>query len=117
MDILGFDVEKALTPDVSLFEIFVRGTLLYIFLFILLRVVLRRKSGSIAFTDLLVLVLIADPAQNAMASDYTSIPDGLLLVSTLVFWSYAIDWIGYRVPLLQKYVHPPKKQLVEDGRI
>jgi uncharacterized membrane protein YcaP (DUF421 family) len=116
MDILGFDIAKAFNPDVSLFEIFVRGTILYLALFVLLRVVLRRKSGAIAFTDLLVLVLIADAAQNAMAADYQSITAGLVLIGTLVFWAYAIDWLGYRTPRIGRYVHPPRKQLVADGR-
>jgi uncharacterized membrane protein YcaP (DUF421 family) len=117
MTIFGFDLAAAFTPDVSLFEIFVRGSVLYLSLFILLRVVLRRKTGAVAFTDLLVLVLIADAAQNAMAADYTSITDGLALVGTLVFWAYAIDWLGYRVPRFRLYVHPDPKPLVEDGHV
>jgi len=115
--ILGFDIGKAFIPDVSLVEIFVRGSLLYLALFVLLRVVLRRKTGAVAFTDLLVIVLIADAAQNAMAADYTSITDGLALVATLVFWAYAIDWLGYRFPLVQRYVHPEPKPLIEDGHV
>ena len=79
MEILGFDIQKAFTPDVSLLEIFVRGTVIYLGLFFLLRVVLRRKAGTVAMTDLLVLVLIADAAQNAMNAEYHSITAGLVL--------------------------------------
>jgi hypothetical protein len=32
----------------------------------------------VGITDLLVVVLLADAAQNALADDYRSIPDGLL---------------------------------------
>ena len=60
-------------------------------MFALLRFVLKREAGTLAITDLLVVVLIADAAQNAMADDYRSVPDGLLLVATIVFWSYALD--------------------------
>jgi uncharacterized membrane protein YcaP (DUF421 family) len=63
-----------------------------------------------------VLVLIADAAQNAMASSYDSITDGLLLIATLVFWSYAFDWLGYRIPAVQRFVHPNKMPLVKDGK-
>lgn len=80
------------TPPV---EIVLRGTLTYLMLFFLLRIVLKRQSGTVGITDLLVVVLIADAAQNAMAADYTSITDGFLLVATIIFWSYAIDWLGY----------------------
>jgi uncharacterized membrane protein YcaP (DUF421 family) len=115
MTILGFDLIEAFTPDVSLLEIFVRGSLIYLLIFVLMRVVLRRKTGAVAFTDLLVLVLIADAAQNAMAANYDSVSDGVVLIGTLVFWAYAIDWLGYRFPRFQKYVHPEPKALLQDG--
>src|SRR5438477_11340913 len=117
MEILGFDIQKAFTPDVSLLEIFVRGTIIYLGLFFLLRVVLRRKAGTVAMTDLLVLVLIADAAQNAMNAEYHSITAGLVLCGTLIFWAYALDWLGYRIPAVQAHVHPEKKALVKDGRV
>ena len=109
MEILGFDIQEAFTPDVSPFEMFVRGTLIYVLVFVILRVALRRKSGAVAFTDLLVLVLIADAAQNGMAANYSSITDGLILIGTLVFWAYAIDWLGFHLPWFRRYVHPPVK--------
>jgi uncharacterized membrane protein YcaP (DUF421 family) len=47
-------------------------------------------------TDLLVIVLIADAAQNGMAGEYRSLTDGLLLVATIVAWSYALNWLAFR---------------------
>jgi uncharacterized membrane protein YcaP (DUF421 family) len=67
--------------------------------------------------DLLVIVLIADAAQNAMASDYKSVPDGILLVSTIVFWSYALDWLANRIPLVGRFVHPSPVELAHNGRM
>lgn len=98
-------------------EIFLRGTLTYLMLFFLLRIVLKRQAGTVGITDLLVVVLIADAAQNAMAADYTSITDGFLLVATIIFWSYAIDWLGYHYRPIQRFVHPGPLELVRDGRI
>ena len=104
-------------PNTPLLEIFVRGTLVYIALFALLRVVLKRQSGTVGVGDLLVIVLIADASQNAMAGDYVSVPDGLLLVATIVGWSYFIDWLGYHVPRLQRVFFPPPLLLVKDGKM
>ncbi len=115
--LIGVDWAKTLLPDTPLLEIFLRGTLVYLALFFLLRVVLKRESGGVSITDLLVIVLIADAAQNAMADDYTSIPDGLLLVATIVFWSYALNWLGYHFPRIQRFVHPPALPLIRDGRL
>src|SRR4051812_38792351 len=105
-----------LLPDTPLLEIFLRGSGVYLFIFILLRVVLRREAGTMGVTDLLVIVLVADAAQNAMASDYTSIPDGMVLIATLVFWSFALDWLGFHFRFIQRLVRPASLLLVRDGR-
>jgi uncharacterized membrane protein YcaP (DUF421 family) len=103
--------------DTSPIETFIRGTVIYLGLFALLRGVLKREAGAVSITDLLVVVLLADAAQNAMADDYRSVPDGLLLVSTIVFWSYALNFLGYHVPWIERLVHPPPLLLIKDGRV
>lgn len=113
----GIDWQKLFIPTVPLFETFLRGTVVYLFLFILLRVLTKRESSSVGMTDLLVLVLLADAAQNAMAGDYKTITDGLLLVSTIVFWSHFLDWLGYKFPFLGRVIKPPKLLLVKNGRM
>ncbi len=96
-------------------EIIVRGTITYWFIFLLLRVVGRRDIGSIGMADLLVIVLIADAAQNSMAGDYKSVPDGLILIATLVFWSVFIDRVGYFSPTLRGWLEPRPLLIVKDG--
>jgi uncharacterized membrane protein YcaP (DUF421 family) len=115
--IIGVDWAKLFLPDTPLLEIFLRGTLMYLALFILLRVVLKRESGGLGITDLLVIVLIADAAQNALADDYTSLPDGLLLVITIIFWSHALNWLGHRFPRFEQFIHPRPLPLIENGRL
>jgi uncharacterized membrane protein YcaP (DUF421 family) len=114
--LLEIDWKTAFVPSVHLAEIFLRGTIVYLFIFFLLRI-LRRQAGAIGISDLLVVVLIADAAQNAMASEYKSITEGLFLVATIVFWDYALDWLGYRFPKVQRLLHPSPLLLVKDGRM
>ncbi|SAI06924.1 Protein of uncharacterised function (DUF421) [Bordetella ansorpii] len=98
-------------------EIFLRGTLVYWFILVLLRAAGRRDVGSLGVADMLVLVLIADAAQNAMAGDYKSVPDGMVLVATIVGWTWAIDRAGYHFPRLDRLLAPPRVCLVRDGQI
>jgi uncharacterized membrane protein YcaP (DUF421 family) len=53
-------------------EIVLRGTIIYLVLFVLLRL-LRRGTGAVAVTDILLIVLIADASQNGMAGEYKSV--------------------------------------------
>jgi uncharacterized membrane protein YcaP (DUF421 family) len=98
-------------------EIFVRGTVTYFALFLMLRVLLKRESGTTGVTDLLVIVLIADAAQNAMSGQYTSITDGVLLVAVIMGWSFALDFIAYHVPAAARVIRPQPLLLVRNGRI
>ncbi len=92
------DWQELFVPVHPIPEIILRGTITYIMLFLILRFLLKRQSGVIGIADLLVVVLIADAAQNAMASEYKSITEGAILVLTIVFWNYAVDWLGFRFP-------------------
>ena len=115
--LMEIDWRVVFVPSNSVLEIILRGTLTYLALFVLMRVVLKRETGTVSLADLLMVVLIADAAQNAMASEYKSVTEGVVLVSTLIFWNYALDWLGARFPLFGRLVHPPPLKLVEDGRL
>jgi uncharacterized membrane protein YcaP (DUF421 family) len=106
-----------LVPSVSPIEIALRGSAVYLALFIVLRLVLRRELGRMNVADLLLIVLIADAAHNAMSAEYKSITDGFVLVGTILGWNYLLDWLAYRYPFFARFVHPPKVELVREGRI
>jgi uncharacterized membrane protein YcaP (DUF421 family) len=100
-----------------LLEIFARGSLMYLGLLTLVRIVGQREAGAIGLHDLLVIVLIADAAQNGLTGDYQSVPDGLLLVATILGWSVAIDAIAWRWPRLGRILKPAPRPLIENGRL
>jgi uncharacterized membrane protein YcaP (DUF421 family) len=95
----------------------VRGTAMYWFLFVLFRVVIRRRVGAVGMSDILLLVIIADASQNAMSGDYQSITDGIILVATIIAWNMLIDWLSYLSPRLEHILQPSPLLLVERGRV
>jgi uncharacterized membrane protein YcaP (DUF421 family) len=103
--------------SVSPLELIIRGTAMYLFLFLLFRVVVRRRVGAIGMADILILVIIADAAQNAMSGEYKSVTEGAILVGTIMFWNVAIDWLNFRVPALRPWLEPPPMLLIQNGRI
>ena len=114
--LLLIDWESIFVPTLNVLEIFLRGTIVYLFLFFLMRI-LRRQAGAIGIPDLLLVVLIADAAQNAMSNEYKSITEGLILVGTIAFWDYFLDWLGYRFPKLHRLVRPAPLLLIKNGRV
>lgn len=88
---LGVDWRRLVVPATLLLATVPRGSLVYRARFGLLSLGLKREAGGLGVADLLVVVLLADAAQNALVDDDTSIPEGLLLVGTLVFWCHALN--------------------------
>lgn len=103
--------------SMSPLELIIRGTAMYLFLFLLFRVVVRRRVGAIGMADILILVIIADAAQNAMSGEYKSVTEGAILVGTIIFWDQAIDWLNFRVPALRPWLEPPPMLLIQNGRV
>jgi uncharacterized membrane protein YcaP (DUF421 family) len=103
--------------SVSPIELIVRGSLMYWFLFALFRLVIRRRVGAVGMGDMLILVIVADAAQNAMAGEYRSITDGFILVGTLIAWTVFTDWLTYKSRFFEKLLQPPPLPLVHEGRI
>jgi uncharacterized membrane protein YcaP (DUF421 family) len=103
--------------DVSPWELIVRGTAMYWFLFMLFRFVLRRDVGSLAIADVLLVVLIADAAQNAMSGTYNSVSSGFVLVATIAAWNYLLDWASYHSDRVRRFAEPPPLRLITDGRV
>jgi len=111
------DWQALFSFSVAPLELVVRGSAIYWFLFAIFRVVLRRDVGAIGVADILLLVLVADAAQNAMAGEYRSISDGIVLVSTIIGWNVVLDWLAFRFPAARRVIEPPALPLVRDGRI
>jgi uncharacterized membrane protein YcaP (DUF421 family) len=102
---------------VSPWELVVRGTAMYLFLFLLFRVVVKRRVGSIGMADILILVIVADAAQNGMSGEYRSVTEAFILVATLISWNMFIDWLTFRFPKLQQTLEPPPLPLIQNGRV
>jgi uncharacterized membrane protein YcaP (DUF421 family) len=113
-----FDVDwgRLFVPSGSLVEIFLRGSVIYLILFVVMRFLPRREVGGLGAADILVIVLIADAVQEGMAGRYESITEGLLLAATIFLWATLIDWIDYRFPDLHLAEGRPL-MVVRNGRL
>jgi uncharacterized membrane protein YcaP (DUF421 family) len=114
---VSVDWHTVFVPSLGIAEMVVRGTLMYLALFAILRFIGRRQAGHFGPADLLVIVLIADAAQNGLGRNYESVTEGIVLVLTIVAWEYALDWAAWRYPSLRPYLKPPALTLVRDGKL
>ncbi|MFO0798684.1 MAG: DUF421 domain-containing protein [Gemmataceae bacterium] len=102
-------------PDGSLFESFLRGTVVYFVVLVLFRLILRRQTGGMGLTDVLLVVLASECVSPALTAEMKSVPNGVTALAALLFWSYALDWATDRWPWLKRQLEPPSVELVRDG--
>jgi uncharacterized membrane protein YcaP (DUF421 family) len=102
---------------VSPLEMIVRGSAMYLFLFLMFRVVIKRRVGAVGMADILVLVIVADAAQNGMAGEYRTVTEGCILVATIIGWDVLIDWLAFTFPRVQTVLEPPPLPLIQNGQI
>lgn len=111
------DWQEVFLPHTSIVELFLRGSLVYLVVVAILRFMPSRQVGGVGITDLLVVVLVATAAQDAMATNDSSITGGLILVTTIIGWSYLFNWMSYKFPHFQRFLNPSPLLLVKDGEV
>ena len=93
-----------------------RGSLMYVALFLILRFVMKRQTGSVGIADILVIVVIADAAQNLL-KQYQSFGEGVVLVATIVFWDFLIDWLSFTYQPFGRLLQPAPLPLIKNGKL
>jgi uncharacterized membrane protein YcaP (DUF421 family) len=114
-----FDIDWADVFGLGLspLELFARGSAMYWFLFFVFRFVVRRDVGAVGVADILILVIVADAAQNAMSGEYTSVADGFVLVGTLIFWNVLLDRLSFQYRWFRVFATAPPLCIVRDGKV
>lgn len=113
----GVDLAELFGLSTPFLEIVLRGSAMYWFLFLIFRFIIRRDIGSVGLADILILVIVSDASQNAMAGEYTSVTDGMVLVATLIAWNVLFDWMSFRFRIFRHFAEASALQLVAQGRI
>lgn len=103
--------------ELSVLEVFLRGTLIYWTIFLLFRLGGRRNVGSLGFADIIVLLLVAEAVGDALSGGDTSLTAGLAVAAIVVFWSIFIDRLCFFVPPARKLFEPDKLCLISDGQM
>lgn len=109
--------EEIFSPSVPVAETLVRGTVMFLAIYVLMRVTGKREGGAHSLSDLMVVVLVAEAAAHGMAGESRGIADSVLLIGTILLWSVAIDAMAYRYPALRNLLKPKPSPLISGGQI
>ncbi|MCP2045327.1 DUF421 domain-containing protein [Pontibacter sp. HSC-36F09] len=116
MELLQINLSELFRIETPILELVLRTTVLYLGILFLLRIVPRRTGGELATMDLLFVVLIAEATTHSLGG-YKSITEGFIVILTLMVLNYAINFLSYYSPFIEKLVSSPALLVVKDGKL
>jgi len=106
-----------LVPAVGIGELILRVVIVYVAIFVLLRLVGKKHVGELAPFDLVVLLLLSECVQNALIADDKSVTGGVLAAATLFGMSQLVGFISWRIKGAERVLEGTPRVLVRHGRV
>jgi uncharacterized membrane protein YcaP (DUF421 family) len=96
-------------------EIVYRAVIIFLFLWIITRVVGRSTIGELSTFQLILFVTMGDMVQQAVMQQDFSLIGGILAISVFASLTIAISWVALRWPRLRWLTHGVPVLIVKDG--
>jgi len=77
-------------------ELFIRATVIYWFLWIVVRGTGKRSLAELTPLDLLLIVILGDFVQQGVTQEDMSMTGAMIAVSVFVLWTLVADYLGRR---------------------
>ncbi len=98
-------------------DIVTRATVLFLFVFLVTRLIGRRELASLEPFDLILLVVVGDLIQQGITQSDMSVVGAVLATGTFAVLVLAVSYVGFRFPRLQPLLDPQPLIVVQDGEV
>jgi uncharacterized membrane protein YcaP (DUF421 family) len=93
-----------------------RGVVVFIFLFVLMRIMGKRELSSLEPFDLILLVILGDAVQQGLTQDDYSLTGAMLAVGTIAVLQILTSYANYKFPRLRSVIDGQPLVIVQDGK-
>ncbi len=93
-----------------------RGVVVFVFLYLLMRVPARRELSSLEPFDLIFLIILGDAVQQGLTQDDYSLTGAMLGVGTSGILQAATSDANFRFPRLRSFLDGQPLVVVQDGK-
>jgi uncharacterized membrane protein YcaP (DUF421 family) len=97
-------------------DIALRGIAIYVFIYLLTRVIGRRELSSLQPFDLILLVVLGDAVQQGLTQDDYSVTGVIIAVSTIASLQVATSYLAFRFRRLRPVLDGEPIVVVQDGK-
>ncbi|MDX6647548.1 MAG: hypothetical protein QOK40_3275 [Miltoncostaeaceae bacterium] len=97
-------------------DIVARATVIFIVIFVVLRVIGRRELGNLEPFDLILLVVLGDLVQQGVTQSDYSVTGAILAICTIAVLTVAVSYLGFRFRRLRPLLEGEPIILLADGQ-
>ena len=98
-------------------DIALRAIVLYVFVFLLMRLAGRRELSSLQPFDLVLLIIIGDALQQGLTQSDYSVTGAMIAVGTFALLQVATSYLNFRIPWFRPVLEGHPIVVVQDGKI
>ncbi len=98
-------------------DIFLRATVIFVALYLLVRLMGKRELGQMTPFELIVLIVIGDLIQQGVTQNDFSLTGAIIAVSTIAFWALVMSWLSYLWPSAERLLEGEPRVIVRDGEL
>ena len=98
-------------------DIVFRGIFVFVFLYVLMRMMGRRELSSLEPFDLILLIVLGDLIQQGLTQDDYSVTGAVIAVGTIASLQVLTSWGAFRFPWMRRALDGHPIVLVEDGKV
>jgi uncharacterized membrane protein YcaP (DUF421 family) len=98
-------------------DIALRATVIFVALYLLVRLMGKRELGQMTPFELIVLVVIGDLIQQGVTQNDFSITGAVIAISTIAFWALVMSWASFLWPRAERFLEGEPRVIVRDGEL
>jgi uncharacterized membrane protein YcaP (DUF421 family) len=98
-------------------DIVLRASVIFLALYVLMRLMGKRELGQMTPFELIVLVVIGDLIQQGVTQNDFSLTGAIIAVSTIAFWALIFSWLSYLSPRAERLLEGEPRVIVRDGEL
>src|SRR5690606_1689760 len=112
----GPGMDSVFAFEKPVLELLLRGTLAYLAIVFVLRVIPKRHLSNLSPNDFIALVIIGGLTTDAIGGVSSSMLDYLLMAVVVIVWSYLIDLFEFRFPGWRRLTRDSPTLVVHMGK-
>ena len=98
-------------------QIVVRASVMFVFMFVALRVMGRKELAELSAFELILLIVMGDLIQQGVTQQDNSLTGAIVAISTFIVWMLALSYASFRSKRVQRILEGRPVLIMRDGKV